>query len=87
MCREGIVTVTDLAVRLETSETGGVKPTPDPHYRHRFPAEIISHAKPGVVLRRPVGSNGAFTEVTPLSLREEDEWRLIICRSATKAAY
>ena len=24
-------------------ETGGMKP-PDPHYRHRFPAEIISHA-------------------------------------------
>jgi putative transposase len=29
---------------LETSETGGMKPPPDPHYRHRFPAEIISHA-------------------------------------------
>src|SRR5271166_6508187 len=25
-------------------ETGGMKPPPDPHYRHRFPAEIISHA-------------------------------------------
>ena len=21
-----------------------MKPPPDPHYRHRFPAEIISHA-------------------------------------------
>ena len=41
---QGIVTVTGLAVRLETSETGGMKPPPDPHYRHRFPAEIISHA-------------------------------------------
>jgi putative transposase len=29
---------------LETSETGGMKTPPDPHYRHRFPAEIISHA-------------------------------------------
>ena len=29
---------------LETGETGGMKPPPDPHYRHRFPAEIISHA-------------------------------------------
>jgi len=26
------------------AETGGMKPRPDPHYRHRFPAEIISHA-------------------------------------------
>src|SRR6202051_4358119 len=25
-------------------KTGGMKPPPDPHYRHRFPAEIISHA-------------------------------------------
>ena len=29
---------------LETDETGGTKPPPDPHYRHRSPAEIISHA-------------------------------------------
>ena len=41
---QGIVTVTDLAVRLEIRETGGMKPQPDPHYRHRFPAEIICHA-------------------------------------------
>jgi putative transposase len=40
----GIVTVTGLAVGLETSETDGMKLPPDPHYRHRFPAEIISHA-------------------------------------------
>ena len=26
------------------SETAGMKPPPDPHYRHSFPAEIISHA-------------------------------------------
>ena len=25
-------------------ETGGMKPPPDPQYRHRFPAQIISHA-------------------------------------------
>jgi putative transposase len=29
---------------LETGKTGGMKLPPDPHYRHRFPAEIISHA-------------------------------------------
>jgi transposase-like protein len=29
---------------METSETGGMRQPPDPHYRHRFPAEIISHA-------------------------------------------
>src|ERR1700685_4409561 len=28
---------------MEAGETGGMKPQPDPHYRHRFPAEIISH--------------------------------------------
>ena len=26
------------------SNSSGMKPQPDPHYRHRFPAEIISHA-------------------------------------------
>src|SRR5215472_13646868 len=31
-----------LAARSETGD--GMKPPPDPHYRHRFPAEIISHA-------------------------------------------
>ena len=35
---------TDLVVGLEADETGGMKPSPDPGYRHRFPAEIISHA-------------------------------------------
>src|SRR6478672_3074012 len=29
---------------MATRETGCMKPTPDPHYRHRFPAEIIGHA-------------------------------------------
>ena len=28
----------------EADESGGMKPPPDPHYRHRFSAEIISHA-------------------------------------------
>ena len=32
-----------LAVRFETSETVGMKPPPDPHYR-RAPAAVISHA-------------------------------------------
>jgi hypothetical protein len=40
----GIVTVSGFGSRLETSETDRMKPPPDPHYRHRFPAEIISHA-------------------------------------------
>jgi putative transposase len=29
---------------MEAGETVGMTPPPDPHYRHRFPAEIISHA-------------------------------------------
>ena len=29
---------------METDEIDGMKPPPDPHYRHRFPAEIISQA-------------------------------------------
>jgi transposase-like protein len=29
---------------MEADETGGMDPALDPHYRHRFPAEIISHA-------------------------------------------
>jgi putative transposase len=29
---------------LETDETDCMKSAPDPHYHHRFPAEIISHA-------------------------------------------
>lgn len=29
---------------METGETAGVTRQPDPHDRHRFPAEIISHA-------------------------------------------
>jgi putative transposase len=42
--RSGIVTVTGLAGSRVASETGGMRLPPDPHYRHRFPAEIISHA-------------------------------------------
>jgi transposase-like protein len=30
-------------VRLEPEKTGGMKVPPDPDYRRRFPAEIISH--------------------------------------------
>ena len=33
-----------MAAAAGASEIGGMKATPDPHYRHRFPAEIISHA-------------------------------------------
>jgi hypothetical protein len=40
----GTVTVTGLAIGAATIATGGMKPPPDPHYRLRFPAEIISHA-------------------------------------------
>jgi hypothetical protein len=40
----GIVTITGLAGPLKIEKTGGMRPPPDPHYCHRFPAEIISHA-------------------------------------------
>ena len=33
-----------LATVPDTRKTVGMKARPDPHYRHRFPAEIISHA-------------------------------------------
>jgi putative transposase len=33
-----------MAACSEASETGGMNPPPDPHYRHRFSAGIISHA-------------------------------------------
>ncbi|HME21329.1 MAG TPA: hypothetical protein VKI44_08240, partial [Acetobacteraceae bacterium] len=33
-----------LSARPERDNSGDMKPPPDPHYRHRFPAEIISHA-------------------------------------------
>jgi putative transposase len=33
-----------VAAALETDETDCVKPPPDPHYHHRFLAEIIGHA-------------------------------------------
>src|SRR6202008_583524 len=33
-----------MAAVAGADEIGGMKAPPDPHYRHRFPAEIISHA-------------------------------------------
>ena len=33
-----------MAAGLEEGDTGRTKQPPNPHYRHRFPAEIISHA-------------------------------------------
>ena len=33
-----------MAARPEVGETGDMKPPPDPHYRHRFSATIISYA-------------------------------------------
>ena len=33
-----------LSAWSETDNSDGMKPPPDPHHRHRFPAEIISHA-------------------------------------------
>ena len=41
---EGIVTLTGASVWSAPGETDVMQPSPDPHYRHRFPAEIISHA-------------------------------------------
>jgi hypothetical protein len=45
--RWAIVTVTVAGNAEGMKESGGaaeMKPPPDPHYRHRFPAAIISHA-------------------------------------------
>jgi putative transposase len=42
--RHGIVTVTGLAARPEGDQNGRMTSPPDPLYRHRFPAEIISYA-------------------------------------------
>lgn len=33
-----------LAGVARAREAGGMRPPPDPHYRHRFPAEVINHA-------------------------------------------
>ena len=33
-----------LAARSHTGNSDGIKPPPEPDYRHRFPAEIIRHA-------------------------------------------
>jgi putative transposase len=40
----GIVTVTRVGGPGGMAETERMKPSPDPKYRHRFPAEVISHA-------------------------------------------
>ena len=40
----GIVTLTVSGIQLGTGETDRMKRPPDPHYRHRFPAELITHA-------------------------------------------
>jgi hypothetical protein len=40
----GIITLTGLVHPPNIGQGGGMKTSPDPHYRHRFPAEIISHA-------------------------------------------
>jgi hypothetical protein len=44
MGREGIVTVTGFGGPGGVDKTECMKPPPDPHYRHRFPAAVISHA-------------------------------------------
>jgi hypothetical protein len=44
MTRPGTVTLTELATCSEVDETGEMSSPPDPRYRHRFPAEIISYA-------------------------------------------
>ena len=44
MTAMGIVTVIRVGARDRADETGGMKSPPDPNYRHRFPATIISHA-------------------------------------------
>ena len=43
-----------------------MKPPPDPHYRHRFPAEIISHA---VWLYHVLDPVGRFQSLAPRDLR------------------
>lgn len=40
----GIVMVTGSGVPLGGRHPSRITPSPDPHYRHRFPVEIISHA-------------------------------------------
>jgi hypothetical protein len=54
----GIVLVTELAAGMRAGETGAMKLSPNPHYRHRFPAEIIS----GLV-------HGRFSDVGPMLRR------------------
>ena len=40
----GIVTVTGLGGPGGVDKTECMRPSPDPHYRHRFPAAVISQA-------------------------------------------
>ena len=42
--QNAIVTLSGLAAGSVAGETGSMISPADPHYRHRFPAEIISHA-------------------------------------------
>src|ERR1700704_3976626 len=44
MPRGGIVTLTSVVPDQSGGQCPWMKSEPDPHYRHRFPAEIISHA-------------------------------------------
>src|ERR1700722_20317870 len=40
----GIVRLTGFGRREQFRQNGGMRKPPNPHYRHRFPAELISHA-------------------------------------------
>ena len=40
--RPGIVRLTGLVGWRGVGQDGGMSKPPDPHYRHRFPAELIS---------------------------------------------
>ena len=42
--RQGHCHGNGLAIGAGEGESGGMKPPPNPHYRHRFPAELISDA-------------------------------------------
>jgi putative transposase len=44
MAPTGIVGLTRFGRRQQASDDGGMRQPPNPHHRHRFPAELISHA-------------------------------------------
>src|ERR1700693_1114117 len=44
LCPCGIVRLTGFGRREQFRENGGMRKPPNPHYRHRFSAELISHA-------------------------------------------